>query len=240
MTPIDVVVINGPGLEVQRITTFDRFGRPMETPGLNTEMPFVFEYAGPAATQLQGAYDEFQATGHMRTITIKVRDLARNEVFRWNLFEFAPTQIAPGTDGRMRYTYTSQLPPNNGVSAELEPDHFPYEDSRNLATDIKVEISGIQTGFYPVAEVDTVNRTITLTFDYREAGDVYRYIRAIAQGADAPRSMSIITETPDGIETFRMNYFEVIPIALQHFTGFGQPEKVKIRLVIAYGFAEVA
>jgi hypothetical protein len=149
------------------------------------------------------------------------------------------TQIAPGTEGRTRYTFTSQLPPNNGLSVDLDPDFFPSDTSRNIATDTKVEINGVQTGLYPVAEVNTVNRTITLTFDYREAGDIYRYIRGTALGAEDPRAMSIIQETPDGNETSRTNYYECVPIALQHFTGFGQPEKVKIRLVMAYGYWEL-
>ena len=49
----DAVVVSGPGLEVQRIPTPNGQGIPVETPGLNAEMPFIFEYAGPAAAALQ-------------------------------------------------------------------------------------------------------------------------------------------------------------------------------------------
>jgi hypothetical protein len=39
-------------------------------------------------------------------------------------------------------------------------------------------------------------------------------------------------------EIGRTNYFECFPIRYEQFTGFGQVEKLKERLVIAYGFSE--
>jgi hypothetical protein len=50
--------------------------------------------------------------------------------------------------------------------------------------------------------------------------------------------MSIIQEA-GGVEVSRTNYFECFPLSFQHVTGFGQPEKVKLRLVVAYGFSEL-
>lgn len=41
------------------------------------------------------------------------------------------------------------------------------------------------------------------------------------------------------VETGRTNYFEVFPIRYEQFTGFGQVEKLKERVVIAYGFSEL-
>lgn len=236
---INAVVTSGPGLEVQRIPGFDGAGRPLDSPGLNSEMPFVFEYAGPAAAALQQAHNDFVASGSTHSMSLIIKDLASNEVFRWNLFEFALTQIAPGGEGRMRYTFTSQLPANNTVTIAAEAPGFPTNSSRNLATDTKVEIEGIPTGPYPVVAVDTVNRTITLTYDYTEAGDVFGFIRNIALGIEFRKALSIIEENPAGSELFRTNYFECFPIAYQHFTGFGQPEKVKIRIVLTYGHSEL-
>ena len=48
----------------------------------------------------------------------------------------------------------------------------------------------------------------------------------------------VVIQESGGVETGRTNYFEVFPIIYQQFTGFGQPEKVKERVVIAYGFSE--
>jgi hypothetical protein len=56
------------------------------------------------------------------------------------------------------------------------------------------------------------------------------------------KNMSIIEESIPGdlgSELFRTNYFECFPIIYRFFTGFGQPEKAKFRIVIAYGFAEL-
>jgi hypothetical protein len=238
---VNAVVTNGPGLQIQRVPGADISGHQVDSPGLNVEMPFVFEYAGPAAAALQAVRDDFVATGATRSMSVIIKDLASNEIFRWNLFGFGLTQIGAGGEGRTRYTFTSQSPANNVVSIERDPNaSFPTESSRNLATDTKVEVSGINFGSYPVVAVDTVNRTITLTYDYVEAGEVFQWIRDTATGLAGRRAMSIIQEDASGNETFRMNYFEVFPIVFQHFTGFGQPEKVKLRIVIAYGWEEVA
>ncbi|HMF87672.1 MAG TPA: hypothetical protein VK575_06305, partial [Gemmatimonadaceae bacterium] len=237
---IEAVVTSGPGLELQRIPTPNAQGVPIETPGLNAEMPFVFEYAGPEAAALQQYRNDFLATGNTRPITLIIDDLAGNEVLRWNLFEFAPTQIGPGSEGRLRYTYTSQEAPNNTVSVQHAGGVFLSNVSRNLATDTKVEWNGVMNGLYPVVTVDTVNRTITMIFDFNEVSTAYDWIFNTATGADQRRAGSIITENAAGVETFRMNYFEVFPISFQHISGFGQAEKGKFRLVLAYALEEVA
>jgi hypothetical protein len=238
---IDAIVTSGPGLELQRIPTPDAQGRPIESPGLNAEMPFVFEYAGPAEVDLQAARDEFLTTGIRRSLSMIVKDLAGNEVFRWNFFEFGLTEIAPGGEGRTRYTFTSQLPPNNTVTAEHAGDGlFPSNTSRNLATDTMVEWQGFMQNLYPVVEVDTVNRTITMTFDYNETSTAYQWIHEIAEGFGTRRNGSVIQQNAAGHELSRMNYYEVFPISFQHISGFGQADKGKFRLVLAYGFSEIA
>ena len=88
-----------------------------------------------------------------------------------------------------------------------------------------------------MVEVDAANRTVTLTCDYIEGGECYSWIFNAATGMDHKRAMSIIQEA-NGMETSRTNYFEVFPIAFHHFTGFGRPEKVKLRILIAYGYSE--
>ena len=155
------------------------------------------------------------------------------------MYELRLTHIEPGSEGRNRYTLTVQPRAGNAVLVEHGGNGiFPSQSSNNLATDTRVEVEGINLGSYPVAQVDTVNRTITLTFDYVEAGSAYLYTREIALGLDGKRAMSIIQET-NGLETSRTNYYEAFPILFQHVTGFGQPEKAKIRLVIAYGHSEI-
>jgi len=90
----------------------------------------------------------------------------------------------------------------------------------------------------PVAAQSPPTRTITLTFDYIEAGGSFDWTRETAMGNDHKRNMSIIHEE-NGVEIFRTNYFETFPIIYQQFTGFAQVEKVKVRLVISYDFSEL-
>jgi hypothetical protein len=235
----EVVVTGGPGLQLQRIPGFLQDGRPSDSPGLNVEYPLVFEYAGPFQADLQNFHDhpEFGA----RSLSLVIRNLAGSEVFRWNMFEVLLTDIAPGGEGRMQYTLEVQLPADNVVSVEKDPSSFPHDTSYTPATDTWIEINGVHLSdfkTYAVAEVDTVNRTVTFTFDYIEAGDAFEWIRQTALGLEQKRSMSIIQEA-GGVEVSRTNYFECFPLSFQHVTGFGQPEKVKLRLVVAYGFSEL-
>ena len=133
----------------------------------------------------------------------------------------------------------SQLPPNNTVSVEHGGTGlFPSNASRNIATDTLVEWEGWMQEVYPVVVLDTVNRTITMTFDYTEASTAYQWIREIAQGLGGRKAGSIIQEDIAGTELFRMNYFEVFPISFQHISGFGQVEKGKFRLVLGYAVEE--
>jgi hypothetical protein len=230
----NVVVINGPGFQIERIPGFLGDGRPMESAGPNAEFPFVFEYAGPQVTSLQALHDSGQA----RSLSMIVTDLAGQEMIRLNMYEYYLTRIEGGDGGRNRYTFETHDPPDNlvrlqdggGLSA-------PSESSNNPATDTRIEIDGIRVGFYPAVVVDAVNRTITLTFDYIESGDAFYWARNTAIGSESRRSMSVIQES-GGTEVSRTNYFEVFPIVYQQLTGFGQVEKFKVRLVIAYGYSQ--
>jgi hypothetical protein len=51
------------------------------------------------------------------------------------------------------------------VAFGRDPQSFPALDSRNLATDKRVEIEGVHQA-YPVVVLDATARTLTLTFDY--------------------------------------------------------------------------
>jgi hypothetical protein len=232
----EVVMTGGPGFQIERIPGFLPDGRHSDSPGLNVEFPLVFEYAGNQAHALQDFHDD--TTGNTRAASVIVRNLADMEVMRWNIFELRLTHIEPASEGRKRYTLEVQAPPDNIVWVQNAGSNFPTQSSNNLATDTRIEIDGVSVGPYPVVEVDTANRTITLTFDYIEAGEVWAWPYSTAIGLDHKRNVSIIQEV-NGMETSRTNYFECFPIVFQHVTGFGQPEKVKIKLVVAYGYSEL-
>jgi hypothetical protein len=230
----EAVVANGPGVEIERIPGFLPGGQPSESPGRSVELPLVFEYAG----QYEASMESFQQSGEARNVWIVVKDLAGEERFRWYLLQYRLATIEAGLDGRKRYTLLHVRPPNAVVDISRDPVSFPANDSRNPATDTRVEIGGISHGQWPVVEHDATNRTITMTFDYVEGGGIWIWVEHVAEGREqASKALSII-QMNGSTETGRTNYFECFPIRYEQFTGFGQVEKVKERVVLAYGYWE--
>jgi hypothetical protein len=227
-----VVVANGPGLEIERIPGFRADGRPQETPGPSVELPFVFEYSGPFETALQ----RLQQSGDTTSLQVAVKDLAGSIVVRWTLRGFRLATLEPGLAGRTRYSFVHPGAPDNAVALERDPATFPSQDSRNLATDKRVELDGIQSSFVVVA-LDPVARTLTLTFDYVESGGIWPWVSSTAEGTGHNLSLSVVDLNGD-TEIGRTNFFECFPIRYEQFTGFGQVEKLKEKVVIAYGFSE--
>lgn len=123
----------------------------------------------------------------------------------------------------------------------MEGADFGNEHSFNLATDKVVEIDGVPSNvFSPVVVVNETSRTITLTMDYNEGAGIYNWAKMTIRGLSSPKVMSII-ETTDGVtETSRKNYYECITIKWEVIYGFGLNNKLKARVVIAYGFWENA
>lgn len=107
-----------------------------------------------------------------------------------------------------------------------------------------MEIEGVSTGtwFTPAVEVNLEERTVSLTCDYNEGQDISAWVYNTVTGNDHDRAMSIIetTDGTPGTEIMRHNYFECIPIKYEHIDGFGLNAKLKVRVVIAYGWREEA
>lgn len=82
-----------------------------------------------------------------------------------------------------------------------------------------------------------------MEFDYSEGRGIWGWVEATATVGTAGfqrQNISTIFERNDGMEIGRNNYFETFPIEYQHFTGFGQDNKAKARLVLHYEWAENA
>jgi Collagen triple helix repeat (20 copies) len=227
-----VVIANGPGLEIERISGFRPDGLPQDAPGPSVELPFLFEYTGP----FDDALRNLQQTRAVAAVEVSVKNLAGEVVVRWHVGGCQLATIEPGQNGRNRYTFVHPGPPDNHVAFDREPEDFPLQDSRNLATDKKVEIEDLQSSF-PTVELDATNRTLTLTYDYIEGGGIWRWVLDTAQGAGRSRSLSIIELSGD-TETGRTNFFGCFPIRYEQFTGFGQVEKLKERIVVSYDVSQ--
>jgi hypothetical protein len=233
----DVVVTSGPGLQIERIPSFRADGQPRDIPGFNNEFPLVFEYAGDQQPSLQQFHDT-AATFGSYPATLIIKHLSGLEAFRWTTFNVRLTAIAPGDEGRTRYTLTPQ-PSTPDAVVNLAPSApFPALNSINPATDKRTEIAGpYSAGLYPAVEIDTAARTVTLTYDYIEAGSIFQWIHNTATGADLNRAITVSEESAGAI-TSRTIFHEAFPISFQHFTGFSQAAKAKLRVVVTYGFAE--
>jgi hypothetical protein len=67
---------------------------------------------------------------------------------------------------------------------------------------------------------------------------LWRWVEDVAEGREQGRKALSVIDTNGDTETGRTNYFECFPIRYEQLTGFGQVEKTKERVVIAYGFSE--
>ncbi len=235
-----VVVVSGPGSETERISIPMEPPRFRETPGFTMEFPIVFETSNVTdINNLKVWFDN--ASPAVKNGALIIRDLGGSETSRWTLTDYLPDGYESGTDGRTRFTIKPSGIPDNILECEYF-GIFGDLTSFDPATDKRVQITGVDLGpnCCPAVEVDNVERTITLTFNYWEGYKVYDWIKAIASGTGSPHDVSII-ETTNGIdELSRKNYFEAIPIKYEHFYGFGQDMKLKARVVIAYGWWENA
>ena len=244
----DVVIISGPGHETERISEPEGVTNGVtvynENAGLTMEYPLIFETTNENDKLLiKEWFDE--ATPVKRSASIVIKNLAGTETGRWILLDYLPAGYEIGNDGRTRFTMVPSSLPDNTLECTYQDDFGSYY-SYNPATDKLVEIEGViggGTGFTPAVEVNLDERTITLTMDFNEGGQIYDWAKMVVSGSDeTSRNISIIESTNGTYltETGRYNYYYCIPIKYEHIYGFGLNTKLKARIVIAYGFREEA
>ena len=233
------IIIAGPGIVIEQISGFDARGFPDNKPGVSKELPLIFEYQGPVANQLQNLHDKYMRgdSKALRNISVVVKNLRGEEQFRWNLEMRSLANIEPGSKGRKRYTFKHVGKPNNFVEIDRDPGGFPNEKSFNPATDKLIEIDGIGI-FYAPVEIDDKNRTITITLDYIESGEIWQWVKETARGRDTRKALSIADWEPDKGEKNRVIYLNCFPIRYRQFTGFAQSNKAKERVIISYSKRE--
>lgn len=241
----DVIVINGPMMEIQIIPGFDAYSRPSNQSGLVAMLPLVVE-VDPDSDCGNGLafWLEIKDSDGPRSISIISNYPGGSpEAARWNLFEYIVDREEPGFEGRKRYVLVNTQPPANQVWIERDPQVFGFEISINPATDKKIEIEGIGTTTYPAIEVaDEANARLVLIYDYNEAGTIYQWVKEIAEMGSfnaGKRNLSVITEA-GGVEVSRYNYYGCFPVRWEQFGGFSQIIQVKERLVLQCDFSEPA
>jgi hypothetical protein len=243
VVPEDVIIITGPGVDVEVIEGFDPTGKPRDVPGVGAEHPFVFESGNEeGVTNLKLFFDNF-IPGDRRAMSLIIPYANGDEFNRFNLFEYEPDFYEPAIDGRTRFHFRPFEPPDNVMRWEIGGfgDMFQDVGSFNPAIDKMVEISGVTQGpFFPEVVHDEENRTLTFTFTYNEGGGLIEWIRQTVINGEliGLKSLSVIEWTGE-VETGRTNYFETFPIRFE-MTGYARNTKLIGTVVVKYAWSEVA
>ncbi len=244
----NMVVVQGPGFTIERIAGFSVDGNPYDTPGNSTDLALVFEHIPPAfgvdtdGIALAQAFAEQQAgVFSPRALSLILRKTNGTEVGRWNLYEAAPVTMTVGTDGRDRYRWQSQIAPPAVAAFEFAGGTFDatLADAFDPDEDSRVEVSGIGD-YFPKVSDDAANRLLTMTLFFDETESLYQWARDARNGsAGAKRSLSVVTLDPVSMaEVARRNYFGAFPVSYRLVSGFSQPARTVIEVVLSYDVAE--
>ena len=247
----EVLMLSGPAVEQERIEAYYSDGVPRDFRGVATSGAIIFECDGICAVAMEIWYNNILIYGiadEKRSGSVIVNFLSGGEAFRWNFYDHVVTGSGEGFLGRRRYTLdptTGPAQPGEYLAVELAgtPPNFP---SFNPATDLPVEIPGVVSGFFQIAQIDEEERTITLTAEAGEFGELWNwFLDNRAYGAN--RSLTIVQIDLEGwqaaggspwdYETSRTNYYEVFPLLFSQ-TGYGNAERIETTLLLAYGLAE--
>lgn len=236
---MEAVVVSGPGYDIERIEGFDGLGRPADLPGFANEHAFIFEAGGQDAVDLIDYVDGYAVgTYALKDISMIVDNLAGSEVFRWNAFNFEPVSYEPGSDGRTRFAFIN-YDIDNTTDYQFAPgEPFGSDLSNNMATDTKVELSGVNPGYFEVVH-DETNRTLTITYDFVEGFGLFNYMAYIVSGVPDKRSLDLIYES-GGVEISRENYYGVFPMKYEQYYGYGLSSKIKGRITMSYDYWQQA
>ena len=125
------VIINGPGMEIQKVPGFDSIGRANDQSGLARELPIVFEIADPLVASDINAYITAYAAGARppTDITISIPNSAGAITVQWIVQEYAPygpTPSSPGFDGRTRFVFGPTHGPDNVFRFNRAPFTLSY------------------------------------------------------------------------------------------------------------------
>jgi len=249
----EVVICGGISVELdtemQQLST--TYTRVWELPdgGLVSHSSFVFEYAGSATNLLVAQTNAYPRVP--RDIHVIVRNALGNEQYRLTLQQMEVARVLPGTAGRLRFVcelsdFNSNL--SGEVSYLQSPEEYAVNNSDRTGYNdyfIEIDAQGCYAPLY--FSVNPRERTFTLDVGGNEIGSLFKWLRTVS--GQQYTSMDIRTfsqikfeHLPGGglSERARFNYFEAVPIRYEVLTGFGQFERLRIRVVIKYVLREVA
>ena len=243
----EMFVIVGPVIDIERVSGFRAGGRPKDEPGFPKGRPLVLDVEGDALAPMKTYFDTYFSNPEQlnrKSGCVIIRNLARDELYRWNFFEKVPAKpYEPGLKGRTRFTLVSEFPV--GVAHpgwELgNADPFGQDGAFNPATDHRVEIEGVTPGlFFPMVENDTANRKLTLTYDFNEGKGIAPWVKNTYQGVDNMKRALSVIEWANDQEVSRRNYFGCFPLSYENFTGLELDVRIRGKVVLSYDYSEDA
>jgi hypothetical protein len=244
-----VVVVNGPGFEIEIVPGFDSLGNPDDNTGLSAELPIVIEaFETPPGGSTGGCSPSeigtWVATPEiLRGIALHTTTAAGARVVTWTLNNFAPDGSGvPGFDGRTRFTFVHRGPPDNLMDINRSPAVFGSANANNPATDKNIEISNLSIispdfpGRYPaVLDEDASLLRLTLLYDFVEGGNIFLWAAIIAEFSTTAIGKSqilVITPGAGGGSPTEELYNGCFPIRWEQRGGFGQDIKLQDFVVI--------
>jgi len=229
-----VVVLNGPGYDVEAIEKYNEWGERDDLPGRSMENPIIFEADNTNQTWLTDMESWFNESDPApKDLAVIIPDVGGVESIRWNCTSFIPGGYEPGVDNRTRFTLINSQLPDIILEINLqEPDPFGSECSMNLENDPDdIYFDGQKYGC-PSLEVDTAGQVMTLTWDFEEASGIWTYFSQYFQGYDT--KFQVIASWLIGLGVKHSTFDGCFPLHFQHLTGFGLDKKAVLQVKIWY------
>ncbi|MCF7669809.1 MAG: hypothetical protein K9N48_08550 [Verrucomicrobia bacterium] len=232
----EVTLIEGPSVNIERLTGFDGSGNSVFTIGESREGPIVFE----CGIEYTNALAEWLTSDSSHTYSFKFSEFAPGLAeYWWNIDYFSLASVNRIEDDRLSCALESsrRIPLHAGIwcSAEVfSEEAFGSEDVRNLNTDVRVEVEGVSAGRYPEVQVDHKGKTLSFIYEDRELGGIWEWVSETAGGNLVKRDISIIKPDYAGNEVGRTNYSGVFPFSFELLPGTVFPGYHKYCVVMSY------
>lgn len=234
------VVLTGPGVDIDRIRGFDSQGRPADNPGFALEHPFIFEAAEPQAGTLRTYLD---ANPNLSPVlcAFNVPLLSGQDYLHLATYELTAQGYSQGTDGRTRFRFAMTKAPDRLLSITMldpstysSPKDFGDTGAYNPATDRKVEIQGMTGLFFPEVALDEAERTLTMTYSSEEGAGIFGWVKAVVEGTNDQRSLSVAKLDGGGNVIEQYNYEGCFPLRYEIIRGFGLYTALQARVTLSY------
>ena len=236
------VILTGPGVDIDRIKGFDGQGHPADNPGFALEHPIIFEAAEPQAGTLRTYLDANPNSGPMWFCAFDVPLLSGQGFLHLATFELTAQGYSASTDGRTRFRFAMTKAPDRIFNIAMLDPSTSYSTSKdfgntgayNPATDRKVEIQGMTGLFFPEVVLDEAERTLTMTYSAEEGAGIFGWVKAVVEGTNDQRSLSVAKLDGGGNVVEQYNYEGCFPLRYEIIRGFGLNTALQARVVLSY------